>query len=361
MANQSIYDAFERMWQHTVALVGQAGSGGSPLIKTADGGLCWVDYNSGDAQEGGVAFNSNEVGEWAFAVNDGMANGKFSFAAGEGTVATGYYSAVFGRNNDAARNGAFVAGEGNTGSNLQAVFGHYSSVDQDNAAYKPSLASSNAYYNHPLLKVGNGSSSSYKRNAFVVRANGLVTAQASFVSDEGADYAEMLEWADANSDGEDRRGLFVTINEEGMITVANEGDYVDGVISAKPSILGDSADLEWNKKYLTDIFGVRLTEEVEIEPEQALEDGTVIPAQYETRPVLNPEYDENLTYLPRVQRGEWAKVGLLGKLIVVDDGTCVPGGFCTNADGGIATKSEGRIGWRVLARLDENHIKILYK
>ena len=42
-----------------------------------------------------------------------------------------------------------------------------------------------------------------------VRGNGEVAADGSFTG--GADYAEMFEWADGNSDNEDRRGFSVVL------------------------------------------------------------------------------------------------------------------------------------------------------
>ena len=50
---------------------------------------------------------------------------------------------------------------------------------------------------------------------------------------------------------------------------------------------------------------------------------------------------------------------LVGKLVAVDDGTCEVNGYCIANNEGKATKSNN--GYRVLARLDNNHIKILVK
>lgn len=77
--------------------------------------------------------------------------------------------------------------------------------------------------------------------------------------------------------------------------------------------------------------------------------------------ILNEDFreEDNESYVSRLDRKEWAAVGLVGKLIVVDDSTCEVNGYCVPANGGIATKSKA--GYRVLSRLDENHIKILVK
>jgi len=83
-----------------------------------------------------------------------------------------------------------------------------------------------------------------------------------------------------------------------------------------------------------------------------------MPVKIETlrvqRPKLNPAYDPSRPYQPRGERKEWAAVGMMGKLRIRDDGTCLPGGFCRPNDSGVATASEQ--GYRVLDRLDANKV-----
>jgi hypothetical protein len=50
---------------------------------------------------------------------------------------------------------------------------------------------------------------------------------------------------------------------------------------------------------------------------------------------------------------------MLGVLSVRDDGTCQVNGYCTVADGGIATASE--TGYRVIKRVNDHIIKIVFK
>jgi len=52
-------------------------------------------------------------------------------------------------------------------------------------------------------------------------------------------------------------------------------------------------------------------------------------------------------------------VGMLGKLVAVDDGTCQVNGWCTVGGDGKATTSTERTRYRVMARLDERHVKVL--
>ena len=52
-------------------------------------------------------------------------------------------------------------------------------------------------------------------------------------------------------------------------------------------------------------------------------------------------------------------VGMLGKLVAVDDGSCRVNGWAAVGEGGAATNSEERTKYRVMARLDERHVRIL--
>lgn len=110
----------------------------------------------------------------------------------------------------------------------------------------------------------------------------------------GADYAEWFEWADGNTEAEDRRGLAVVL-EGARIRPAEAGEVPIGVISATPSVVGDGDAGGWKGRYLRDDFGAFLRDE----------DG----ARLE-----NPDYDAGAAYVPRAARPEWAMVGLMGKL-----------------------------------------------
>lgn len=190
--------------------------------------------------------------------------------------------------------------------------------------------------------------------------NGKGSLHADMTTVQGADYAEYFEWTDQNASEEDRRGLFVSLTPgTNTIEITNDNDSILGIISASPAIVGNSATMHWNKKYLTDVFGEVLMQEVE-RPEEIGEDGTIIPARIVKEPILNPEYDPNIEYIPRSERIEWAPVGLLGQFVVCDDGSCWPGGYCKCGEGGKATVS-AQAGWRVLERLDDSHIRVFFK
>ena len=52
---------------------------------------------------------------------------------------------------------------------------------------------------------------------------------------------------------------------------------------------------------------------------------------------------------------------MVGKLIVDDDGTCEVGGFAVPGKDGIATRGTSINGYKVIARLDENHIRVIFR
>ena len=188
-----------------------------------------------------------------------------------------------------------------------------------------------------VMLVGNGSSSA-KSNSYRRNVDG--TASGGTYSSNGADYAEYFEWHDGNINNEDRRGLFVTLNGDKIKLASKDDTYILGIISGNPTVIGDSADLYWKDQYKRDIFGIPIHSE-----------------ESENNLVLNPDYDSNKEYIPRSDRKEWDPVGLMGKLICIDDGTCEVNGYCYPSTNGIGTKSNH--GYRVMKRIDDTHIQVL--
>lgn len=188
-----------------------------------------------------------------------------------------------------------------------------------------------------VMLVGNGSSSA-KSNSYRRNVDG--TASGGTYSSNGADYAEYFEWEDSNINNEDRRGLFVTLDGDKIKLASKDDTYILGIISCNPTVIGDSADLYWKDQYKRDIFGIPIYSE-----------------ESENNLVLNPDYDSNKEYIPRSDRKEWDPVGLMGKLICIDDGTCEVNGYCYPSTNGIGTKSDH--GYRVMKRIDNTHIQVL--
>ena len=86
----------------------------------------------------------------------------------------------------------------------------------------------------------------------------------------------------------------------------------------------------------------------------------MIEEHIETQPVINPAWNNDEEYIPRNKRPEWSAVGVLGKLIVYDDGTLNPGDICRCGNEGIAVKSV-KNGYRVLKRISDDKIMIWFK
>jgi len=71
----------------------------------------------------------------------------------------------------------------------------------------------------------------------------------------------------------------------------------------------------------------------------------------------NPNFDPDVEYVPRSARKEWSPVGLMGKLYVRDDGTCIEGQKC-DCINGVATAGSK---WFVMKRTSPNVVQILLK
>ncbi|MEW4154384.1 peptidase G2 autoproteolytic cleavage domain-containing protein, partial [Bacillus thuringiensis] len=171
----------------------------------------------------------------------------------------------------------------------------------------------------------------------------------------GADYAEMFEIYKESIDF----GYFVTLEGERVRKAKEQDTFILGITSAKPSLRGNSASLSWNNKYVVDRWGQRQYEEVLI-PAKIDEEGRIItPERLEKQVKINPDWDPSKPYRSRIDRPEWVTVGLLGQILVRDDGTCRVNGYCLPNDNGIATASFQ--GYRVLKRTDSDQILVLFK
>lgn len=266
-------------------------------------------------------------------VADSIVVGTFNIVKGDKTKdQMAKYNAVFGYHNKILNyDSCLVAGEWNhaTASNQTVIGVNAKSTYQ---------SSENADI---LFNIGNGQEKDgtlIQNSAMQVDFSGNVYAGGAYKT-IGADYAEYFEWLDGNVDNQDRIGLFVTLDGD-KIKLANKDDYILGVISANPSIVGNSAELDWHDKYKTDVYGRLIYDESH-------------------NPIVSKNYNDTLEYVPRGARKEYSKVGLLGQLVVQDDGTCEVNGYCTASVNGVATKSDS--GYRVIKRIDETHIKIILK
>ncbi|MGC5324219.1 peptidase G2 autoproteolytic cleavage domain-containing protein [Brevibacillus sp. SYSU BS000544] len=184
-----------------------------------------------------------------------------------------------------------------------------------------------------------------------------VTTAGVITSAGACDFAEMFE----SSNGElIDVGYFVTFasGSEKIRKATASDSYILGVTSSNPGYLADVEDPacgkflldEWNRKQYEDVFFPAVTDQ----------DGRILaPERTERRPVINPFWEPEKPCRSRMDRPEWAAVGLIGKLLVRDDGTCFVGGYCLPSDGGIATNTES--GYWVMRRTGPNQILILFR
>ena len=317
----------------------------------AEGG----NYSSTGYNLGSITIDSSDIpdlGAETITVHGPVADGIQSHAEGTQTLAYGYSSHAEGWRTIASGDYSHAEGYYTTASNYQHAGGKYN-VDTAGPSSTSSTTGS-------IFVLGKGTSSA-RSNAFRIATTGAVYGNGAY-NTSGADYAEYFEWKDKNTDNQDRVGLFVTLDGENIRIANSNDDYILGVVSATPSIVGDSYFGDnWHGMYETDIFGRYIIDTVHVEEHIDEETGETIPDHYEERLVLNPEWNHEQKYEAREDRSEWSAIGMLGKLIVIDDGTCEVNGYCKVADNGIATKSDDKSGYRVMARLDDTHIKILFR
>lgn len=287
------------------------------------------------------------------------ASGVQSHAEGEETVASGGASHAEGGCCQALGIASHAGGYYTIANDFQTAIGKFN-VNTAGSAYQSTAGSA--------FVIGNGTGDSAKSNCFRVQYNGVTYSKGSYNS-SGADYAEYFEWIDGNTKKEDRAGLFVTLDGEKIRIATSDDDFILGIVSACPSVVGNAQDDQWSNMYEKDVFGREITEKIDV-PDKVIEipdpenpqktiTQVICEAHKEIVPILNTEYDNTQKYIPRSERPEWDTVGMLGKLVAIDDGSCEVNSWCAVGNGGIATKSENKTHFRVMSRLDKNHIRVL--
>lgn len=401
----------------------QVSTADGTTVTAGDGAEIFNDYrertyfSSGSASSGNVAsglYAHAEGTQTTASGNDShsegcqtVASGQYSHAEGIGTTAIGGYSHTEGLKSTATSDASHAEGyktvssstythaegDNTTASELAShaegshttASGRYShaeggySVAREIASHAAGLCTiaaaqaqcaigeANVDNSTGYLVVGKGSASwvngtvSSRANCFRVTTSG--TYASGNYNSTGADYAELFEWEDGNPDAEDRVGRFVTLDGAKIRLAAPGEDYILGIVSGAPSVVGDVYDDQWAGMFLTDIFGRPIMEEVEIpevteelpdpeNPEQTITQ-VIAPAHTEIRQKINPNYDNSQKYVARTERPEWDAVGMLGKLVALEDGTCEVNGWCTVGEGGVATASTERTRFRVMEKMTD--------
>ena len=314
------------------------------------------------------------------------AEGRQTTASGENGHAEGWGTVASGSDSHAQNSGCVASAKMSTAMGNFTTASNFASLVAGKA--NKAMIDGGTYNNKTgdVFVVGNGSATNISTgifsNAFRVTYAGQTYGLSAF-NTSGADYAEYFEWQDANPEAEDRVGFFVTLQGD-KICLAQAGDYLLGIVSANPCIIGN-ADEDWLGRWEHDDFGRFIQIDVETpvtelrHKEVPLLDENGEPTgevsfeieEVPTGEVIhgwdykqNPDYDSSQQYIERKDRPEWAAVGMLGVLAVRDDGSCQVDGFCQCADGGIATAAEKYIPgqtYRVIARVTENIVKVVFR
>ena len=305
---------------------------------------------------GGVAIGlQNTAKSYATALGyKNTASGADSFAVGRNNTVTQFAATGIGYDNNVTAQLAAGVGMKNTitgagGTALGLLHNNTSSgctmVGISGSTNTAHASTSVGMDDGDVFVVGNGTVTANddtytysRRNAFRVSYKGNVYLYSGGAyNTSGADYAEFIkEWWDGNPNNEDRVGYMVTIGEDNKLHKANEGDYIIGITSGAPAVIGN-VDTEYFWKYKKDDFNRMIYNSTEI-----IIDGKSVVSN---EPIIADTYDPALedSYVTRINRPEWDYVGMRGVVPVRDDGTCIARGFCKCGQNGIATYSSIRV------------------
>ena len=336
-------------------------------------------------------YPSTAIGKGALALgNDSFAEGNYTTASGSSAHAEGYYTTASGNYSHAEGNYTTASGSSaHAEGYYTTASGNYSHAEEyytiansyQHAQGKYNVNTTGGAYNTTTgtaFLIGNGTSNTARSNCFRVQYDGKTFAKGAY-SSSGADYAELFEWEDGNPQKEDRRGLFVALKGTKIAIAQSPDQYILGIVSANPAVLGNNHSETWKDMYLTDVWGNVITERKTIPAEvetvthmelEEQEDGTVIEKEVteeiliaEERevdaPILNPNYHPEEEYIPRHERKEWGTVGMMGQLLIYDDGSCQAGGYCVPGANGKATAAAK--GYYVMERVEEDKIRVLFR
>lgn len=184
-------------------------------------------------------------------------------------------------------------------------------------------------------------------------------------------FSEMYEWAKIP---EQKLGLFVQFNKRypNMVEPYHSKDGVLVGISTICSLIESDDPSEWHGAYLYNDVGDAFIQKQKLAVGVKQYDQNIELSYITTRPyehyikVENEKYDKRQKYIKRSGRAEWVRVNMLGKAIVIDNGTCTPGNYCMPYAGDDASLfgtavpySDGSIGLYVLERVSKTSILVL--
>lgn len=330
-----------------------SGSNYNHLVNSANHAYS-SSYNS-------ISGNANTANGAHFSIIGGQYNtvtGSYNTVGGKSNTAASSYSGVFGLENENRQDCSVVGGESNKNYASRSIIAGYKNTNSGGTSIVSGWENVNSnasdallvgynnvnqcsraimcgqwgYNQNNYIAVGGGSDNINRELIFYVDNSGATYAAGGYTS-PAADYAEYFEWADGNPENEDRRGMLVQLVGDKIAPA--HGDDILGIISACPSVVGNAYSEHWHGRYKRDIFGAYILDE-------------------NGDKQISEDYDKDREYIPRSQRQEWATVGLLGQLVIRDNGKCQPGGYVEARQGiGVPTFTETKI--RCMKRLDDSH------
>ena len=297
-------------------LIGNSISDGDVLIRGNDGGsnITALEFDMSDA--GTAIFNNKVLIGTSGSMNLGFGTQKLSVLTTDGTSPQ-------------------ILGATNATTTSSIIYNSSASAGMNLCDWRADRVASTSY-NFLVIQSDNNNDVEFN-----FRGDGNAFADGSF-SGGGADYAEYFEWADGNTDDEDRRGFTVVLdgNKIRKSTSEDNASSVIGVVSAMPAMIGDSGQLRWQGKYERDEWGSYILEEYtqtqwtdadgelksyqtdKIPSDVTVPSDAVVTSTEEDgktklmRRKQNSSYDASQTYIPREDRKEWDTIGLMGKLKV---------------------------------------------
>lgn len=359
-------ETMENLAQGNIATGKYSTARGTKNIVTSEGGSVsgvgntTTGYAADNTGGGNNKVGSNYSGNYVGRDNEISSSGNNSAnIAGHNNKINVPYGVNLGGNGNTvlANGGVNLGGIGLQAYRLQAIVGRYNDVS---TTLKKGPTSETTTVGS-LFMVGTGKSDTERSNGFRVQANGASYGTSAFNS-SGADTAYLREWLDGNPNNEDRIGYFVVFDGEKIRKATADDDDILGVVSAPDiaSFIANNYADNWQGRWLKDVFGRRLLEAVQVEA-YTDEDGEEHPARTDYQFIENPEYDSKQVYIPREERPEWDVISIIGENVIIDDGTCQVNGYAKPNNDGIGTAAEGKTEFRVMKRIDENHVLVFHK
>ena len=186
-------------------------------------------------------------------------------------------------------------------------------------------------------------------------------------------YTEMYEWT--KTPANQRFGLFVQFSKRypDRIELCHSKDGVLAGVSSICSAVESDNPQQWKYAYMCNSVGDVFMKEETLAVGVKCYDQHNELSYISTRPwkhyvkVPNKYLDTTKKYVPRTARNEWVRVVLLGKALVVDDGTLSPGEYCMPYIGddmqkaGTAVKWDGKSSHKfyVMERMTDSTVMIV--